>query len=313
MNFDFSNVKIIIYQICHYLIFKINSMPLIMTLAFFLVVSAHSQSRSISKIAFDSIALTKLKGFNINNGLALHPTKNLILISRPSSHFDSAKQRPFYRIYQITYQKGEWKVIGEVSFSSAFNDYHPVFSPDGQWIYFNSDRPKLGVSDRSMKINIWRIRIDSINQQEPEFLYAINTEHHESYPSISSTGTLYFNSDRPGGKGSMDIYKSEWKIDHFSNPVPVIELNTEESENDLVVDPLEGFIIFNRYHFNTNEIDLYVSTFQDGEWLEAKPVSSLNNEGVWELTPTLAPDGKYFFYEVNGMIKVAKIECLMKK
>ena len=106
----------------------------------------------------------------------------------------------------------------------------------------------------------------------------------------------------------MDIYVSEYKNGNWQTPNLVPELNSEHSENDLVVDPDERFIILNRYITDSKEIDLFISYNENGKWSEPKPMDSINKPNVWELTPTLSLDGKTLFLEVNGKVECYEIE-----
>lgn len=252
----------------------------------------------------------ELENITIGNGLTFHPKDDLLLISKPTDK-KSEEGKSLYKIFQLEFKNGKWCCEKEISFSSDFNDYHPVFSPDGKWVYFNSDKPIPNSTKQSEKMNIWRVKYNNGNWGVPEYLTAINTENHESYPTITNDGTLYFNSDREGGKGSMDIYKSELKQGNFSTPVPILALNSIESENDLVVDPNERFMIFNRYIFENKEIELFISFNKNGIWSEPKPVNTINKKNVWELTPTLSPDGIYFLYEIERRIKVQKLSAIL--
>tara|TARA_R110002051_G_scaffold181774_1_gene251275 strand:+ start:46948 stop:47823 length:876 start_codon:yes stop_codon:yes gene_type:complete len=253
------------------------------------------------KSTYSDYDYQKLENITIGNGLTFHPKEKLVLISKATKK-KSEDGKPLYRIFQLKFKENQWCCETEVPFSSEFTDYHPVFSPDGKWVYFNSDRPIPASNEKSEKINIWRVQCNDGNWDEPEYLFEINTKNHESYPTIAKSGTLYFNSDRTGGKGSMDIYKSEYINGQFSKPKLVEELNSIDSENDMFVDPQERFMILNRYLFDSKEIELFISHNEDGIWLNPKPINSINKNEVWELTPTLSPDGKQFFIEVNGTI-----------
>lgn len=244
----------------------------------------------------------KLDSIKIGNGLTFHPNKKQVLISKPSGEVNH-NGKPFYRIFQCDMKNEESDCEEQVSFSSKFNDYHPVFSPDGKWLYFNSDRPVPNTIEQSEKINIWRVAYNNGLWGEPVYLSVINTENHESYPTIAKNGTLYFNSDRPGGMGSMDIYKSELVDGKFTEPKPITALNSADSENDLFIDPKERFIIINRYLFDSKEIELFIAYNKKGKWSQPQPLNTINKKGIWELTPTLSPDGKYLFYENEGRIQ----------
>jgi len=242
-----------------------------------------------------------LDGLGIGNGLTFHPSEKLILISKPSEELD-ARGNAFYRIFLCKDVMGKWSCDVQVPFSGDFTDYHPVFSPDGKWLYFNSDRPVPNTMKRTKTINIWRVSFDGEQWGTPEYLEMINTENHESYPSVAKSGALYFNSDRPGGYGSMDIYKSELKDGTFTEPVALATLNTPDSENDLFVDPEERFMVLNRYFLESREIELFLSVRDEEGWSIPRPMEEINRRNIWELTPVLSPDGKFLFYEINGKI-----------
>lgn len=251
-----------------------------------------------------------LKNVSIGNGLAFHPSGRLLLISKPSDELDQRTGKYLYRIYQLEWIENHWSEPHLLSINSKYHDYHPVFSPDGKWIYFNSNRSVPGDSLPSEKVNIWRVSFQEGEFGVPEYLVAINTANHESYPSITSGGHLFFNSDRPGGMGSMDIYRSEDQGPEFGKPVLVGELNSPDSENDLAITPDGRYMILNRYHFDSDEISMYVSHRKEGEWTTPTPLKRINRRREWELTPTFSPDSKYFFYELNGEIKTVKMDTL---
>ncbi len=110
----------------------------------------------------------------------------------------------------------------------------------------------------------------------------------------------------------MDIYKSEWKNGQFEEPQPVVSLNTPDSENDLFIDPQERFIVFNRYLFESKEIELYISFRDEQTWTKPQPLTPLNTTGSWELTPVISPEGMYLFYELDGRVKRMALKDLVE-
>ncbi|MGI9549609.1 MAG: hypothetical protein ACR2MT_00305, partial [Aurantibacter sp.] len=160
--------------------------------------------------------------------------------------------------------------------------------------------------------DIWRVKYNNGNWGKPEYLAAINTDNQEAYPTLTHEGTLYFTSDRSGGKGSMDIYNSKNVKRKFAMPRPVGELNSIDTENDVFVDSKERFIILNRYLLQTKEIELFISYNENGIWSDPQPLLSVNQKGKWELTPTISPDGDYLLYEVGGKIRYIRMNDLLK-
>lgn len=243
------------------------------------------------------------QNLEIGNGLAIHPKSHQILISKPTAEKDKNNKNQ-YSLFEIVPTKDNNSISKALKINSEYTDYHPVFSSKGDFILFNSTRPKPNETTSNGKVDIYYSKIENNQFSEPQYLDVINTEFHDSYPTLTKTNKLYFNSDRPGGKGMMDIYVSEYKNGNWLPPIIVPELNSEQSENDLVVDPQERFIIFNRYMAETKEIDLFISYNNDGSWSKPEPMQKINKPKVWELTPTLSLDGKTLFLEING-----KVQC----
>jgi len=103
----------------------------------------------------------------------------------------------------------EWteaeKLIGFVN-SDDFNEGAHCISPDGKYLFFTGcNRP-----DGMGSCDIYVSRQENGVWAEPHNLGApINTRGWESQPAISADGrTLYFVSNRQGGMGGHDIYKS---------------------------------------------------------------------------------------------------------
>lgn len=143
-------------------------------------------------------------------------------------------------------------------------------SADGQQILiYKDDLGDGNIYSTSLKGNRWTI---------PKRLNAnINTKSWEPSAFISADGnTLYFVSDRPGGYGGRDIYKSEktengdWgrAVNLGSN------INTEGDEDGPFLHP-DGVTLYfsSTGHETMGGFDIFESTLQnDGNW--SKPVNT---------------------------------------
>jgi tetratricopeptide (TPR) repeat protein len=115
--------------------------------------------------------------------------------------------------------------------TSQFNEGAQSISPDGQYLFFTGcNRPNgLGRCDiyvSHKEGNNWG---QSFNLGAP-----VNTIYWESQPAISPDGnTLYFVSNRPGGIGGYDIWKTQLNEEgEWSAPVNLgPEINTPYDEN----------------------------------------------------------------------------------
>ena len=121
------------------------------------------------------------------------------------------------KIFKAKLVDSIWTNISELPFNSTnYSVEHPALSPDEKQLYFSSDMPG--------SIGSFDLFVVEINENEtygiPKNLGPkINTEHREQFPFISSKNMLYFASDGLFGFGGLDIFKSEYLNDNFSNPI----------------------------------------------------------------------------------------------
>lgn len=181
----------------------------------------------------------------------------------------------------------------------AHRDVDMVFSPDGKWLYFISDRPLPGYSLE--RYNIWRSKFTSHGLTDPEPLSAlINGPGHELYPMMVGDGSLYFSAVRDDTIGRRDSYRAAYVGGEFQAPVNLGPgINSEVDEGDIYVSPDESYIIHvaSGRPDGMGDGDLYVSfKREDGSWSPGVNMGpSINTDGI-DYCPMVTPDGKYFFF-----------------
>ena len=136
--------------------------------------------------------------------------------------------------YESNFENDHWsdakKLEGLVN-SEEYNEGAHCISPDGKYLYFTGcNRPNgLGSCD------IYVSKKENDRWSTPHNLGPqINTKGWEAQPSISADGkTLYFVSNRAGGYGGYDLYKSHLnEKGHWSRPVNLApHINTPYDES----------------------------------------------------------------------------------
>jgi len=98
-----------------------------------------------------------------------------------------------------------WKKAEKLSFCSPnYNFMHPALSPDGQSLFFATDRKGEGGTD------LWVSHRKGDDWGSPENLGpTVNTSSNEGFPFMDSTGRLYFCSKGHPGYGGFDIFFTE--------------------------------------------------------------------------------------------------------
>ncbi len=201
---------------------------------------------------------------------------------------------------------GNWTIPETAPFSGEFNDADPIFSYDGRYLFFVSDRPETS-NDKETDLNVWYIERSGKKWTEPVNAGGnVNTEVSEFYPAVSGDMTLYFTAEYENGYGRRDIYRSEFANGVYSEPENIGEtINTEYDESDVFVSPGEEYIIYkvsgrpDSYGYG----DIFIS-FKDenNNWAEGINMGRIINTAAHEYCPIMSPDMKYFFFTrvING-------------
>ncbi len=133
----------------------------------------------------------------------------------------------------------------------------------------------------------------------------VNSDGWESQPFISPDGkTLYFASNRPGGMGSSDIWKTERKSDgSWDKPVNLGKpINTAESEMAPFIHYDNQTLYFSSTgHPGMGGADLFKSVNQNGNWTQPENLGYPINTKADELVIIVDPAGKSGFISSNSL------------
>jgi len=178
--------------------------------------------------------------------------------------------------------------------SSVYDN--PFITPDGKKMFFTSGRPGSVSSDKE---NIWYAERNPSGWSEPKPASSdINAMMLHWSISVSNNGTLYWSGrgqDSYGGIG--DIYYSKLIDGVYSKPVHMgIEINSPDGETCPYIAPDESYIIFTRF---TSTGEYYYISYKNesNKWLPPVRIS----EELQGVSPTVSPDGKYFFFNGDGI------------
>jgi hypothetical protein len=194
---------------------------------------------------------------------------------------------------------GHWGEKSILPYSGQYQDIEPFIAPDGNRLFFASNRPLAGDSLRN-DYNIWVSNKDGDRWDTPSPVSErINTTGDEYYPSLTKNGHLYFTAIRPDGPGLEDIFVSTWENGVFQEPVPLdSNINSGTYEFNAYISPEEDLIIFSSYGRSDGQGggDLYFSRKNtNGRWVKAKNLELVNTEKL-DYCPFIDfPRGNFYF------------------
>ncbi|MDR1758733.1 MAG: OmpA family protein [Bacteroidales bacterium] len=115
--------------------------------------------------------------------------------------------------------------------NSHYNEGAQTISPDGRYLFYTLCNTDFGYGSCDL---YWAKRIGNRWSRPRNFGEPVNSKYWESQPSIAPDGkTIYFASNRPGGYGGIDLWKTEMLDEgKFSPPInlgPMINTKKDDA------------------------------------------------------------------------------------
>jgi WD40-like Beta Propeller Repeat len=211
------------------------------------------------------------------------------------------KSTPGFDFWTIVSARWDGERFGPVEvapFSGRWSDADPCVSGDGKRLYFISNRPVDG--EARGDLDLWKVERTGTGWSEPENLGpSVNSTGNEWFPSLAADGTLYFGSDRPGGLGRTDIWRSRLVDGRYAEPENLGEaVNSRFDDYEACCAPDQSFLIVmsTRPGGPGGGGDLWISERKDGSFVPARCLEGGVSSPAGEIGPRLSPDGKYLFF-----------------
>jgi Tol biopolymer transport system component len=202
-------------------------------------------------------------------------------------------------IFHTRVKDGIWTKPERASFSSSQSiNWESFTSPDGKRMFFASSRLPSSASDT----DIWVIeRVSDTTWSNPVRLgNPVNSDANDGSACVTNKGTLYFHSNRGGGIGGSEMYRSALSGNTYSqveNPGSIIRTGQKEAE--LYMAPDESYLIFisQTRAGGKGGWDLWICFRNwEGSWTPPTTMGPEINTPNDEYGPRVTHDGKFLFF-----------------
>jgi WD40-like Beta Propeller Repeat len=208
----------------------------------------------------------------------------------------------FYTMYVSRFEKGRWSNPDVLPFSGRWRDSDPVLSPDGQQLFFVSDRVVDGKDSHTFRAYVSRrsqgggwgepaLLPEPINQPEQFNVYFI---------SMARNANLYFTRFPAVGGGNSDVYVSRFVHGHYVTPENLgANINVPGAFTvEAFIAPDESYLLLGgwRPSGGYGSSDIWISYNQNGQWTKPVNVGPPVNTSAREYSPRLTPDGKWLIF-----------------
>jgi Tol biopolymer transport system component len=217
----------------------------------------------------------------------------------------TTNSRPRLVVCEVRRTGSGWGAPRVAAFSGRDDDFGLAFAPDGS-LYFTSNRPHAGAAAAAGDYDLWVVAPAGDGWGAPRWLGPpIDTPGFEGCPSLAADGTLYFASDRPGGKGNLDLYRARPAGASFAEPENLTEVNTAGSENQPAISPAQDLLVFTgtrRPDALTGggapypRPDLYLARADSGAFRRTVHLEPPINTTAAESNASFSPDGAWLYF-----------------
>jgi Tol biopolymer transport system component len=187
---------------------------------------------------------------------------------------------------------GRWTAPEEFPFRAGYRLNSPVFSADGQTLYFLA--ASRGPDGRDEDDRIWLVERNGDAWGEPRELDPrVNSVPKHFQFSVDEGGSVYF-----GGEGA-DLYVAERRNGSYLHPVRLpAPLNTTAPEMSPQIAPDGSFLLFDRFSDSPPRVRIMVSfRGPNGAWTEPRDLSPYTRSEGNDSGARISPDGRYLFFQ----------------
>lgn len=196
-------------------------------------------------------------------------------------------------------ESGSWSVPEKVEIKTQNNYGTAGISADGQrMLVFIGDQSSGSIYQIEREGDLWGAPKSLGNNIQSKYL--------ESTASMTPDNkTIYFASNRPGGYGGLDIYRSDMKEDGTWGQAENLgsTVNSKDNEDSPFIHPNKSLLFFTTDgHSGMGGNDIYKTELQGGSWMKPKnmgfPINTTANDNYF----TLIADGTrgYFSSDRKG-------------
>jgi len=215
-------------------------------------------------------------------------------------YFD--KTVPAHYLYVLCESRladGKWSKPEVLPFSGRYRDSDPVLSPDGETMFFASDRPVTRKAADERRFQIWQVKKKKNGWSEPALVPGvINSEGSQVFASVTNDGTMYFTSSRK--TGNYDIFRARLvngKYEEAEDLGPDIN-GPQIASLEAWVAPDESYLLIGSFgrEGGYGNSDLFVSFNQNGKWGKPVNLGPVVNTPAREYSPRVTRDGRWLYF-----------------
>jgi hypothetical protein len=217
-------------------------------------------------------------------GAAFTPDGNTVYFNRADP-----TRYTFQLIMVSHFRGGRWTKPEVAPFSGRWRDIDPALSPDGQRLFFASNRPVEEGGPVRKDFDVWVVAREGHGWGTPRHVPEVSTEASETNTSVTADGALYVTRTPEGGKRAL--HRHAWKDGRFGPgeklPAPI---NTEHGAGNHYISPDERYLLFSSEARpgSLGRYDLWVSFRRKDGWSEPRNLGPAVNRGD-VLTPVVVP------------------------
>ncbi len=192
--------------------------------------------------------------------------------NRSDSKIFKTTGTPFSDIYKapingVDVDISSIEMLGDLINTPGVNEGTITFTRDGNTVVFA--RGSDGGKKSTKEVNLYLSRYNDGEWSEPELMSGVNSpDHWDSAPAFNRTGrTIYFASNRPGGRGGIDLYAASIDANgRYGNPRNMgNDVNTSGDEMFPFVDDDGRLFFASTGHAGFGGLDVFVAERKDGK------------------------------------------------